>query len=92
MTTNTNRFDAAGVAAALPEKWYVRRGHIMTAFRLTKEDMQLLVVDGRKLNAEQKAAATEQGRFVAEYLSDDVRARFVRARCLRVAQVLEGAK
>ena len=90
MTIDTKKVDATVVAASLPEKWFVRRGHVMAAFRLTRNDVGLMIVDGRKMTKEEKTAATEQGRFVAEYLPGDTRARFVRARCIRVAQVLEG--
>jgi hypothetical protein len=92
MSEAVAKISVAAVEAALPQQWFVRRGHVMEAFALKKDDMAALVVDGRRLSEAQKAAETEKARFVAEYLPGDKRARFVRPRCIRVAQILEGAR
>lgn len=44
-TTTTGGRSAAEIEAALPGKFYVKRGDIMRAFGLTRGDMEALVPD-----------------------------------------------
>lgn len=72
---NTQGVTAAAVEKALPGTFFVMRGHITTAFGLTKEETRALVDDGT---------------FVAKYPVKGGRARFVRSQVLGVAKRWEG--
>jgi hypothetical protein len=74
-TNSAQGVTVEAVDAALPRTFFVMRGHIATAFGLTKEEMAALVRDGT---------------FVAEYPIKGGRARFVRSQVLAVAKRWEG--
>ncbi len=76
---------AAAVETALPRGFFVMRGHVMTAFGLTKEEMSALVEQG-VFAAEYPFGKSYRVRSKAGPKTVKARMRFVRSKVVAVAR------